>query len=108
MDDDGCEDYVYYGTALEAASEAPARRPKDANEVKALPVWQQEATDEAGRRRFHGAFTGGFSAGFFNTVGSKVRRGTGHDSSAFQRPAISSSPCAFCGRTRTPSDCSIT
>lgn len=28
-------------------------------------------TDEEGRRRFHGAFTGGFSAGYFNTVGSK-------------------------------------
>ena len=27
--------------------------------------------DEKGRRRFHGAFTGGFSAGFFNTVGSE-------------------------------------
>lgn len=26
--------------------------------------------DEHGRRRFHGAFTGGFSAGYFNTVGS--------------------------------------
>lgn len=26
--------------------------------------------DEQGRRRFHGAFTGGFSAGYFNTVGS--------------------------------------
>ena len=24
-----------------------------------------------GRRRFHGAFTGGFSAGYFNTVGSE-------------------------------------
>lgn len=33
----------------------------------------QEVTDEQGRRRFHGAFTGGFSAGYFNTVGSKVR-----------------------------------
>jgi hypothetical protein len=28
-------------------------------------------TDDEGRRRFHGAFTGGFSAGYFNTVGSK-------------------------------------
>lgn len=28
------------------------------------------AKDAQGRRRFHGAFTGGFSAGFFNTVGS--------------------------------------
>lgn len=27
-------------------------------------------TDEEGRRRFHGAFTGGYSAGFYNTVGS--------------------------------------
>ncbi|KAF9925341.1 hypothetical protein BGZ67_008720 [Mortierella alpina] len=27
--------------------------------------------DEQGRRRFHGAFTGGFSAGYYNTVGSK-------------------------------------
>jgi hypothetical protein len=36
-------------------------------------VHQQEVTDEQGRRRFHGAFTGGFSAGYYNTVGSKVR-----------------------------------
>ncbi|KAI8078909.1 uncharacterized protein BX664DRAFT_343048 [Halteromyces radiatus] len=35
------------------------------------PVWKQEARDEQGRRRFHGAFTGGFSAGYYNTVGSK-------------------------------------
>ncbi|KNC70120.1 hypothetical protein SARC_17357, partial [Sphaeroforma arctica JP610] len=27
--------------------------------------------DAQGRTRFHGAFTGGFSAGFYNTVGSK-------------------------------------
>jgi len=27
--------------------------------------------DAQGRIRFHGAFTGGFSAGYFNTVGSK-------------------------------------
>ena len=29
-----------------------------------------EVLDAQGRRRFHGAFTGGFSAGYFNTVGS--------------------------------------
>ena len=33
--------------------------------------WQHEVRDEKGRRRFHGAFTGGFSAGYYNTVGSK-------------------------------------
>ena len=27
--------------------------------------------DEQGRQRFHGAFTGGFSAGHYNTVGSE-------------------------------------
>lgn len=29
------------------------------------------ALDKDGRRRFHGAFTGGFSAGYWNTCGSK-------------------------------------
>jgi G patch domain-containing protein 1 len=36
-----------------------------------VPLWKQEVRDEKGRRRLHGAFTGGFSAGYFNTVGSK-------------------------------------
>lgn len=34
-------------------------------------VQDEIVTDEKGRRRFHGAFTGGFSAGYFNTVGSR-------------------------------------
>ena len=38
---------------------------------KFVPVWQQDVRDEEGRRRFHGAWTGGFSAGYYNTVGSK-------------------------------------
>ena len=36
-----------------------------------LPVWKQEVRDERGRKRLHGAFTGGWSAGYFNTVGTK-------------------------------------
>jgi G patch domain-containing protein 1 len=32
---------------------------------------KNEVRDAEGRQRFHGAFTGGFSAGYFNTVGSK-------------------------------------
>jgi len=32
---------------------------------------EQSVKDAQGRLRFHGAFTGGFSAGYFNTVGSK-------------------------------------
>eukprot|EP01135_Chromosphaera_perkinsii_P005711 Nk52_evm11s359 gene=Nk52_evmTU11s359 len=42
-----------------------------AKRKQAIPITHQEAVDEKGRRRFHGAFTGGFSAGYFNTVGSK-------------------------------------
>jgi len=36
-----------------------------------LRVQDQIVTDEQGRRRFHGAFTGGFSAGYYNTVGTE-------------------------------------
>ncbi|GAA5861296.1 hypothetical protein JCM1840_005320 [Sporobolomyces johnsonii] len=59
------ESFVSVGTPLPALTE----NKKDKNEFK--PVWQQEVYDEQGRRRLHGAFTGGFSAGYFNTVGSK-------------------------------------
>ncbi|PWN29267.1 hypothetical protein BDZ90DRAFT_230164 [Jaminaea rosea] len=44
-------------------------RGRDPNEGK--PAWEQEVRDEQGRRRFHGAFTGGWSAGYYNSVGSK-------------------------------------
>jgi G patch domain-containing protein 1 len=33
-------------------------------------VYMFDCCDTTGRRRFHGAFTGGFSAGYYNTVGS--------------------------------------
>ncbi|KLT41563.1 DUF1604-domain-containing protein [Cutaneotrichosporon oleaginosum] len=59
------QSFVQIGTPLPALSD----HKKDKQEF--LPVWQQEARDEKGRRRFHGAFTGGWSAGYFNTVGSK-------------------------------------
>ncbi len=36
----------------------------------ASPYVPQEAVDSEGRQRFHGAFTGGWSAGHYNTVGS--------------------------------------
>lgn len=38
---------------------------------KPLREQDQVARDDRGQRRFHGAFTGGFSAGYFNTVGSR-------------------------------------
>ncbi len=44
---------------------------EEAISKKPLTVENQIVTDEKGRRRFHGAFTGGFSAGYFNSVGSK-------------------------------------
>ncbi|XP_040893988.1 G patch domain-containing protein 1 isoform X2 [Toxotes jaculatrix] len=64
-DSDGDEDFVTYGTPLEPLEEdEPLKKP--------VPLHEQTVKDEKGRyRRFHGAFTGGFSAGYFNTVGSK-------------------------------------
>ena len=59
------ESFVSIGTPLPSL----ASTKKDSNEFK--PVWEQEVYDEQGRRRLHGAFTGGWSAGYFNTVGSK-------------------------------------
>ncbi|KAG4207570.1 hypothetical protein ERO13_A03G074400v2 [Gossypium hirsutum] len=74
MDSDE-EDYVFLGTPIEREEEITSRRKKAAAEasgnLRSLPPWKQEVRDEEGRRRFHGAFTGGFSAGYFNTVGTK-------------------------------------
>uniref|UniRef100_A0A3Q4G5V4 G patch domain-containing protein n=1 Tax=Neolamprologus brichardi TaxID=32507 RepID=A0A3Q4G5V4_NEOBR len=64
-DSDSDEDFVTYGTPLEPLEEGgPLKKP--------VPLHDQTVKDEKGRyKRFHGAFTGGFSAGYFNTVGSK-------------------------------------
>lgn len=64
------ESFVVFGTAFPETTDKDRRAGRsDAGQF--VPVWKQEARDEQGRRRFHGAFTGGFSAGYFNTVGSK-------------------------------------
>uniref|UniRef100_A0A0N5A8B8 G-patch domain-containing protein n=1 Tax=Syphacia muris TaxID=451379 RepID=A0A0N5A8B8_9BILA len=57
---------TFYGTELEELSDEEAGVSR-----KPLSIQEQCVKDERGRRRFHGAFTGGFSAGYFNTVGSK-------------------------------------
>ena len=60
------DDHVSVGTpfpVLETEEDVEkARRKKDK---------EQYVLDKQGRRRFHGAFTGGFSAGYYNTVGTK-------------------------------------
>ncbi|EGX95695.1 G-patch domain protein, putative [Cordyceps militaris CM01] len=56
--------YAVFGTPL--PDEIEAR-----DDGSYLPLWKQDVRDEQGRKRLHGAFTGGFSAGYFNTVGSK-------------------------------------
>ncbi|KAK4134768.1 DUF1604-domain-containing protein [Trichocladium antarcticum] len=57
--------YVLFGTPL------PAQDADVRDDGSYVPLWKQEVRDERGRKRLHGAFTGGFSAGYFNTVGSK-------------------------------------
>ncbi|KAJ0248737.1 G patch domain-containing protein TGH [Hirschfeldia incana] len=69
------DDFVFHGTPIEREDEIASRKKKAvagaSGTLKTLPAWKQEVTDEEGRRRFHGAFTGGYSAGYYNTVGSK-------------------------------------
>lgn len=63
-DSDDEDALASFGTPFEPLEEDAPRR-------KAVPIHEQIVTDSEGRRRFHGAFTGGFSAGYFNTVGTK-------------------------------------
>ncbi len=50
--------YVVYGKPL------PPHDPEVRDDGTYVPIWKQEVTDERGRKRLHGAFTGGFSAGY--------------------------------------------
>uniref|UniRef100_A0A7I4YHP2 G-patch domain-containing protein n=1 Tax=Haemonchus contortus TaxID=6289 RepID=A0A7I4YHP2_HAECO len=65
MPNAGDELFAIYGTEFEELEED--------EKVSRKPTGIQDeiVTDENGRRRFHGAFTGGFSAGYYNTVGTK-------------------------------------
>ena len=49
--------YALYGTPLPPLDAATR------DDGSYVPIWQQEVRDERGRKRLHGAFTGGFSAG---------------------------------------------
>ncbi|KAJ3131139.1 hypothetical protein HK100_006743, partial [Physocladia obscura] len=64
---DDLDDKEFFGTVQPASARDVSAR--DRNNV--LPVHLQEVRDERGRKRLQGAFRGGFSAGYFNTVGSK-------------------------------------
>ncbi|CCM02643.1 uncharacterized protein FIBRA_04747 [Fibroporia radiculosa] len=70
------ESFCLIGTPL-----PPLEKSKDTGEF--VPLWKQEVRDEKGRRRLHGAFTGGFSAGYFNTVGSQEGIASGWTPSTF-------------------------
>ncbi|XP_063607433.1 G patch domain-containing protein 1 homolog [Penaeus indicus] len=62
---DSDDDYAFFGSPVRELDEDELRKQK-------VPrIEDQFAKDKQGRRRFHGAFSGGFSAGYFNSVGSK-------------------------------------
>ncbi|KAJ0168072.1 G patch domain-containing protein 1, partial [Colletotrichum tanaceti] len=63
--DDQLAAHVSFGTPL------PPLDPDTRDDGSYVPLHKQQVRDENGRRRLHGAFTGGWSAGYFNTVGSK-------------------------------------
>jgi len=50
--------FAKYGTPL------PSFDDQARDDGSYVPVWKQEVVDERGRKRLHGAFTGGFSAGY--------------------------------------------
>ncbi|KAJ3354888.1 hypothetical protein GGF32_002312 [Allomyces javanicus] len=68
---DRAGDYVSVGTPLAVSADQLAFDARRGKQASYVPVWKQEVTDDQGRKRLHGAFKGGFSAGYFNTVGSK-------------------------------------
>lgn len=49
--------FVAYGTPL------PPLDPETRDDGSYVPIWKQEVLDDRGRKRLHGAFTGGYSAG---------------------------------------------
>jgi len=57
------DDDIYYGTPL-----PPLEENQNAPKKQELDL---TVRDWKGRRRFHGAFTGGFSAGYYNTVSTE-------------------------------------
>ncbi|KAG5329278.1 GPTC1 protein, partial [Acromyrmex charruanus] len=65
MGDSDEENYATFGVPLDPLDEENIPRKKP------ITIEDQYAYDAQGRRRFHGAFTGGFSAGYFNTVGTR-------------------------------------
>jgi len=65
-EDSDDDTYVRLGAAFEKLETA-----EDLERAKRKKDKEHYVTDDKGRRRFHGAFTGGFSAGYFNTVGSE-------------------------------------
>ena len=77
--DSGASSECAYGTHI-SDDEASSKRTRRENALRAADPEKQakythghqtEVTDAQGRVRFHGAFTGGFSAGYYNTVGSE-------------------------------------
>jgi len=62
-------DWVLTGTPFDE-EQVPPQQSQSQKIAPTLEFFQQ-VRDENGRQRLHGAFKGGFSAGYFNSVGSK-------------------------------------
>jgi G patch domain-containing protein 1 len=79
MSDSDTDDEAVVGTHISDDEDASKRTRRDKvlraadpeKQAKFQHGHQTEVTDAQGRVRFHGAFTGGFSAGYFNSVGSE-------------------------------------
>ncbi|CAG8509984.1 5095_t:CDS:10 [Acaulospora colombiana] len=59
QEDSSSESFVVYGTEIPFSHDS-----SEQDKGKFQPLWKQEVRDEQGLRRFHGAFKGGWSAGW--------------------------------------------
>lgn len=64
--------FILFGTPLKSSidNDSDSHNKSSLQNTRARLNRQQTVTDAQGRQRFHGAFTGGFSAGYYNTVDS--------------------------------------
>ena len=67
VEDEDEDTFVTIGTPFQPLEEEDNNRLIHAKERKPGETYRERRE----RERFHGAFTGGFSAGYYNTVGSK-------------------------------------
>eukprot|EP00008_Paramoeba_atlantica_P008675 CAMPEP_0201493314 /NCGR_PEP_ID=MMETSP0151_2-20130828/37258_1 /ASSEMBLY_ACC=CAM_ASM_000257 /TAXON_ID=200890 /ORGANISM="Paramoeba atlantica, Strain 621/1 / CCAP 1560/9" /LENGTH=74 /DNA_ID=CAMNT_0047880619 /DNA_START=25 /DNA_END=245 /DNA_ORIENTATION=- len=60
-----------YGTSIEESEgKSELARARHVQKNSGISIWKDQVLDDNGKRRLHGAFKGGWHAGYGNTCGS--------------------------------------